>query len=65
MRWLARWLWRAEKADCDQAVQVAEALRDRAQEQQRRAREIVPRVDAAVRADRRFMIENAVRGAKR
>ena len=65
-----RWPWRRRLEQAHEAVRAAEGLRDRAERQQRRAEEIVPRVDAVasslqkLRTDNHFgpMIDAILRG---
>lgn len=53
------WLpWRRKVAQANEAVRVAEELRDHAEEQQRVAQEIAPRVDAVASSLRRMRSEN-------
>jgi hypothetical protein len=64
------WPWRRKLAESQEAVRAAEQLRDQAEQQQHRAEELTPRVDAItsslrkLRADNHFgpMIDAALRG---
>jgi predicted GTPase len=59
VRWPWSWRWNPEAED--EALRAAERLRDRAQEQQRRAAEIAPRVDAVVASLREVPVQNGLR----
>jgi hypothetical protein len=67
VKWL---LWRRRLERAEEAVRHAESLRDRAEQQQRQAEAIVPRVDAVssslrkLRSDNHFgpMIDAILRG---
>ena len=67
MKWL---LWRRRLERAEEAVRHAESLRDQAEQQQRQAEAIVPRVDAVssslrkLRSDNHFgpMIDAILRG---
>ena len=64
------WLWRKKVERAEEAVRAAEGLRDVAEQQQRQAENIAPRVEAItaslrkLRADNHFgpMIDAALRG---
>lgn len=64
--------WRKRLEDAQEAVRRAEALRDDAQQQQRRVEEIAPRVDAVssslqkLRTDNHFgpLIDSILRGSE-
>lgn len=69
MKW---WLWRKDLEQAEAAVRQAERLRDSAQEQQRQAEQIAPRVDAVsaslqrLRRDNHFgpLIDSILRGSE-
>ena len=69
MMWL---LWRKRVEKADEKLRMAEKLRDRAQDQQREAEELTPRVDAITASLRKLhtdnhfgpMIEKALRGSE-
>lgn len=52
------WPWRKRVEQADEAVRAAEELRDAAQEQQRRAEALAPRVDAASEKLRKLRTDN-------
>lgn len=66
------WLWRRRLEQAEEAVRQAERLRDGAEEQQRRAERIAPRVDAVsaslqkLRTDNHFgpLIDQILRGGE-
>lgn len=58
MTWWAPWRKKVQQAD--EAVRAAEELRDHAREQQGRAEEIAPRVDAITTSLRRLQTDNHV-----
>lgn len=53
-----KWPWTRSLEQAREAVRGAEALRDGAQEQQRRVEAIAPRVDAAARRARQLRSDN-------
>lgn len=67
-----KWPWRRELEQAQEAVRQAERLRDSAQEQQRKAERIAPRVDAVasslqkLRTDNHFgpLIDSILRGSE-
>jgi hypothetical protein len=69
---VTRWPWRRKLEQSQDAVRQAERLRDSAQEQQRKAECIAPRVDAVanslqkLRTDNHFgpMIDAVLRGGE-
>lgn len=54
--------WRKKLEQSQEAVRAAEELRDHAQQQQRRAEAMSPRVDAITSSLRRLRIEGILRG---
>lgn len=66
------WSWRRKLEQADEAVRQAEGLRDRAQEQQRQAERIAPRIDTVssslqkLRTDNHFgpLIDSILRGSE-
>lgn len=69
---LVWWRWRRNLEQADEAVRHAEALRDHAEEQQRKVERIAPRVDAVsaslqgLRRDNHFgpLIDSILRGTE-
>lgn len=64
MEWcpVTRWPWRKRIEQQREAELAAEALRDRAQQQQRRVEAMMPRVDAVTSSLRALRVEAILRG---
>ena len=58
------WRWRRKLEQIEADIRAAELLRDRAQQQQRRAEALVPRVDGVVRKLRVVAPRAAIRSGE-